>query len=176
VSSLDVQVVLASHAASVQRGYLCTAGPRDEAVPPLTGIAGRLERALRNFVETFLLFASAVLIAYVANTHKAIKTQDNSGEIAGSTSYLRLIPLLPLNEFFKQSLGCIGPFVSRSSGGRFGNCGFRVFAFLRRLKLPESLKQRLRVFGRHLSRRSRRRSGNGNGNFRGITFWLRKSV
>ena len=68
-----VQVVLASHAAS-QRGYLCTAGPRDEAVPPLTGIAGRLERALRNFVETFPLFASAVLIAYVANTHKAIKT------------------------------------------------------------------------------------------------------
>jgi uncharacterized MAPEG superfamily protein len=73
VSSLDVQVVLASHAASVQRGYLCTAGPRDEAVPPLTGIAGRLERALRNFVETFPLLASAVLIAYVANTHKSDK-------------------------------------------------------------------------------------------------------
>jgi uncharacterized MAPEG superfamily protein len=73
VSSLDVQVVLASHAASLQRGYLCT-GPRDEAVPPLTGIAGRLERALRNFVETFPLLASAVLIADVANTHKAIKT------------------------------------------------------------------------------------------------------
>jgi hypothetical protein len=32
------------------------------------------QRALRNFVETFPLFASAVLIAYVANTHKAIKT------------------------------------------------------------------------------------------------------
>ena len=73
MSSLDVQVVLASHAASVQRGYLCTAGPRDEAVPPLTGIAGRLERALRNFVETFPLLASAVLIAYVANTHKSDK-------------------------------------------------------------------------------------------------------
>jgi uncharacterized MAPEG superfamily protein len=68
-----VQIVLASHAASLQRGYLWTAGSRDEAVPPLTGIAGRLERALRNFVETFPLFASAVLIAYVANTHKAIK-------------------------------------------------------------------------------------------------------
>ena len=67
-----VQVVLASHAAS-QRGYLCTAGPRDEAVPPLTGIAGRLERALRNFVETFPLLASAVLIAYVANSHKSDK-------------------------------------------------------------------------------------------------------
>ena len=37
-----VQIVLASHAASLQRGYLWTAGSRDEAVPPLTGIAGRL--------------------------------------------------------------------------------------------------------------------------------------
>ena len=64
-----VQIVLASHAASLQRGYLWTAGPRDEAVPPLTGIAGRLERALRNFVETFPLFAAAVLIAHVTNTH-----------------------------------------------------------------------------------------------------------
>ena len=64
-----VQIVLASHAASLQRGYLWTAGSRDEAVPPLIGIAGRLERALRNFVETFPLFAAAVLIAHVTNTH-----------------------------------------------------------------------------------------------------------
>jgi uncharacterized MAPEG superfamily protein len=64
-----VQIVLASHAASLQRGYLWTAGSRDEAVPPLTGMAGRLERALRNFVETFPLFATAVLIAHVTNTH-----------------------------------------------------------------------------------------------------------
>ena len=64
-----VQIVLASHAASLQRGYLWTAGSRDEAVPPLTGIAGRLERALRNFVETFPLFAAAVLAAHVAGTH-----------------------------------------------------------------------------------------------------------
>ncbi|MFZ0111894.1 MAG: MAPEG family protein [Pseudolabrys sp.] len=64
-----VQIVLASHAASLQRGYLWTAGSRDEAVPPLTGIAGRLERALRNFIETFPLFAAAVLIAHVTNTH-----------------------------------------------------------------------------------------------------------
>ena len=33
MSYLDVQVVLASHAASLQRGYLSTAGPCDEAVP-----------------------------------------------------------------------------------------------------------------------------------------------
>jgi uncharacterized MAPEG superfamily protein len=56
-----VQIVLASHAASLQRGYVWTASSRDEAVPKLTGVAGRLERALHNFVETFPLFAAAVL-------------------------------------------------------------------------------------------------------------------
>ena len=64
-----VQIILASHAASLQRGYVWTASSRDEAVPKLTGVAGRLERALQNFVETFPLLAAAVLIAHVAGIH-----------------------------------------------------------------------------------------------------------
>jgi uncharacterized MAPEG superfamily protein len=52
-----VQIIAASHAASLQRGYRWTASPRDEKVEPLRGVAGRLDRALRNFVETFALFA-----------------------------------------------------------------------------------------------------------------------
>ncbi|HJZ43105.1 MAG TPA: MAPEG family protein [Hyphomicrobiaceae bacterium] len=63
------QIVLASHAASLQRGYLWTAGSRDAPVPALTGVAGRLDRALRNFMETFPLFAAAVLIAHAAGRH-----------------------------------------------------------------------------------------------------------
>src|SRR5262245_35351258 len=64
-----VQIVLASHAASRQRGYVWTASSRDETAPALTGVAGRLARALQNFVETFPLFAAGVLIAHVAATH-----------------------------------------------------------------------------------------------------------
>jgi uncharacterized MAPEG superfamily protein len=64
-----VQIVLASQAASLQRGYMWTASARDEVVPALTGLAGRLHRALRNFIETFPLFAAAVLTAHVAGTH-----------------------------------------------------------------------------------------------------------
>jgi len=64
-----VQIVLASHAASLQRGYMWTATSRDAPRAPLTGVAGRLERALRNFGETFPLFAAAVLIAHVAGRH-----------------------------------------------------------------------------------------------------------
>jgi uncharacterized MAPEG superfamily protein len=47
-----VHIVLA-HAASLQRGYVWAASSRDEAVPALTGVAGRLARALQNFGETF---------------------------------------------------------------------------------------------------------------------------
>src|SRR5215467_5353005 len=64
-----IQIVLASHAASLQRGYVWTASSRDEAVSALTGVADRLARALQNFFETFPLFAAAVLIAYAAATH-----------------------------------------------------------------------------------------------------------
>lgn len=66
------QIVAASHAGSLQRGYRWTAGPRDEPVEPLRGVAGRLDRALRNYLETFPLFAAAVLVAHVSDAHSAL--------------------------------------------------------------------------------------------------------
>jgi len=63
------QIIAASHAASLQRGYRWTASPRDEPSPPLRGVAGRLDRALRNFLETFPLFAAAVLAVQLTGTH-----------------------------------------------------------------------------------------------------------
>ncbi len=67
-----VQIIAASHTESLQRGYRWTASPRDEQVEPLRGVAGRLNRALRNFVETFPLFAAVVLVAHVTDTHNAL--------------------------------------------------------------------------------------------------------
>jgi uncharacterized MAPEG superfamily protein len=66
------QIVIVSHAASYQRGYRWTAGPRDSQVAPLTGIAGRLERALRNFLETFPVFVAAVLLVAVLGREGAL--------------------------------------------------------------------------------------------------------
>src|SRR5437763_8483527 len=65
-------IFVQAHSMNMQRGYRWTAAPRDEALPPLTGIAGRLNRALRNFLETFPLFAAAVLVAAVANIHNGL--------------------------------------------------------------------------------------------------------
>ena len=36
------------------------------------GVAGRLDRALRNFSETFPLFVAVVLVAQVTDTHDAL--------------------------------------------------------------------------------------------------------
>ncbi|WP_373420486.1 MAPEG family protein [Mesorhizobium sp. L48C026A00] len=67
-----VQIVVSSHAASLQRGYRWTASSRDAEVPPLTGVAGRLERALRNFLETFPVFVAAVFLVHVPGRESAL--------------------------------------------------------------------------------------------------------
>jgi hypothetical protein len=43
-----VQIVLSAQTKNLPTGYLWAAGPRDEPRPPLTAMAGRLERALSN--------------------------------------------------------------------------------------------------------------------------------
>jgi len=44
-----------------QRGLKWNASARDGEARPLTGVAARMDRALRNFLETFPFFAAAVL-------------------------------------------------------------------------------------------------------------------
>jgi uncharacterized MAPEG superfamily protein len=60
-----VQIAWAAQTANQQRGVAWGAGARDEP-RPLTGVAGRLNRALTNFGETFPLFAGAVIAALLA--------------------------------------------------------------------------------------------------------------
>jgi uncharacterized MAPEG superfamily protein len=64
-----VHIVIVSHLQSWQRGYRWTASSREQKVDPLTGMAGRTERALRNYLETFPLFAAATLLVAVTNSH-----------------------------------------------------------------------------------------------------------
>ena len=58
------QIFLGAGAATRDNGVTWNAGPRDAPIPPGV-LAGRLDRALRNFLETFPLFA-AMLLADVA--------------------------------------------------------------------------------------------------------------
>lgn len=96
-----VHIVLASHSASLQRGYRWSAGPRDEAVPPLAGIAGRLARANANFLETFPFFAAAVLAVLATGAHSTWSKWGVVLYIGGRIVYL---PLYALGVFLVRSL------------------------------------------------------------------------
>src|SRR5690348_12287710 len=63
-----VHIIIVSHLQSWQRGYRWTASSREQNVAPPTGVAGRAERALRNFLETSPFFAAAVLVVTVTDT------------------------------------------------------------------------------------------------------------
>jgi len=56
-----VHLTAASFAFKAQVGNIYTVGARDEDLRP-TGVAGRLDRAQRNFLETFPIFVAAVLM------------------------------------------------------------------------------------------------------------------
>ena len=54
---------------ALQRGYRWTASSREEEVPPLRGLANRVDQATTNFLETFPFFAALVLLVSVTNHH-----------------------------------------------------------------------------------------------------------
>lgn len=66
-----VQLFLAAALMTRQRGMKWNASARDGEAPPLTGVAGRADRALHNLLETLPLFAAAVLAVAVTGRSDA---------------------------------------------------------------------------------------------------------
>src|SRR5215831_14825427 len=66
------QLLLATLFSVAQRGFPWGVGARDNAPAPLGKIGARFERAFRNFAETFVFFAAAVLMAQLLGRHTAI--------------------------------------------------------------------------------------------------------
>jgi uncharacterized MAPEG superfamily protein len=64
-----VHIIVSATATTCQYGSKWNLSARDDQMPPLGRVAGRLQRALHNFLETFPLFAVAVLIADATNRH-----------------------------------------------------------------------------------------------------------
>ena len=61
-----VQILLTAQLRTRQYGVTWNTGPRDESMPPLKPLPGRLLRAQENLFETLPLFIGAVLGAAVA--------------------------------------------------------------------------------------------------------------
>jgi uncharacterized MAPEG superfamily protein len=92
-----VHIVIVGHLQSWQRGYRWTASSREHSVAPLSGVAGRAERALRNYLETFPFFVAAVLVVAVANAHSWLTVWGANfyfwGRIVYAILYMADLPL-----------------------------------------------------------------------------------
>ncbi len=103
-----VQILLSAHSASLQMGYRWTATAR-EARPTLTGVAARLERALRNFLETFPLFAAAVLLVQVTGRNGAMSAIGAEMYFAARVIYVPLyVAATPLLRSLVWNVATVG--------------------------------------------------------------------
>lgn len=84
-----VQLAWAAVAARGQQDLKWAAGPRDEPMP-LSGVAARLDRAFKNFMETFPFFAAAVLTAYLAGKLGTITLWGSAIYVAARALYAPL--------------------------------------------------------------------------------------
>jgi uncharacterized MAPEG superfamily protein len=66
-----VQLLIASRMNNGQRGVVWNLGPRDGEPPPVGKVAARMERARRNYMETFPIFAATILALAVLFKHNA---------------------------------------------------------------------------------------------------------
>jgi uncharacterized MAPEG superfamily protein len=67
-----VHLIASSHLISWQRGYRWTASNREGDVPPVRGLANRVDQATTNFLESFPFFAALVLLARLTNHHSLL--------------------------------------------------------------------------------------------------------
>ena len=73
-----VQLVIATSMAAKDQGLPYNLTPRDLPPPPVGVVTGRLQRAFGNFRETFVYFATAVVVVTLlnkTNAHTALGAQ-----------------------------------------------------------------------------------------------------
>jgi uncharacterized MAPEG superfamily protein len=88
-----IHVLLHGQSASLQRGYGWAFSTRDKAAEPLVGVTARLERAMRNYLETFTFFAASVMLAHTVGQHP---TMVAAGSVLYFCSRVAYLPLYVL--------------------------------------------------------------------------------
>ena len=84
-----VHLTAASFTFKAQVGNRYTVGARDEDIRP-SGLAGRLDRAQRNFLETFPVFVAAVLTTHVLDRTGVLSSAGSLLYIGGRALFLPL--------------------------------------------------------------------------------------
>lgn len=85
-----VSIFLSSRAVTNERGIQWNTGARDNTAPLQNKVAGRLQRAYRNFLETFPFFAVAVILITILDRHNARTVWGSQLYFWGRVIYLPL--------------------------------------------------------------------------------------
>jgi uncharacterized MAPEG superfamily protein len=88
-----VQILLFDVARTAQYGTRWNTGPRDETMPPLNPVVGRLKRAQDNLFETLPLFVGAVLLAHVTGRESSVTAIGTQIYFWGRVVYIPLYVL-----------------------------------------------------------------------------------
>lgn len=103
-----VHLTAASFSFKAQVGNRYTVGPRDEDLQP-TGVAGRLARAQRNFLETFAVFVGAVLMLAILREEGPWSAFGAVAYVAGRVAFLPLYAWgVPWLRTFSWNLATLG--------------------------------------------------------------------
>ena len=85
-----VQILLFDFARTSQYGLKWNTGPRDENMPALNPVAGRLQRAQYNLYETLPLFIGGVLVAHIAGRENELTAIGSQVYFWGRVVYVPL--------------------------------------------------------------------------------------
>lgn len=106
-----VQLLLAILVSVGGRGVSWGLGARDDAAAPLGKIAGRIERAYENFIETFPFFAVAVLVAHALDKHTAVSAMGAQlyvwARLLYIPAYVIAIPMVRTLVWFASIIGIL---------------------------------------------------------------------
>lgn len=103
-----VHLTAASFTFKAQVGNQYSVGARDEGLSP-TGVAGRLDRAQRNFLETFPVFVAAVLMIHLLDRGGTVSSIGAVLYIAGRILFLPLYAWgVPWLRTFSWNLATLG--------------------------------------------------------------------
>lgn len=85
-----VHLLVVAHFSRLQYGLKWVGSARDEPRPAMTGVGGRLERAYRNFLETFPYFVAAVAVVTVSGEADRVSAWGAIAYFGGRLAYVFL--------------------------------------------------------------------------------------
>jgi len=103
-----VHMTAASFTYKAQVGNKYTVGPRDNEIVPV-GVAGRMNRAQRNFLETFPIFVAVILIVQIAQVSGSLSYWGSILYLAGRLIFIPLYAIgVPWLRTFSWNLATLG--------------------------------------------------------------------